>query len=82
LIAALNSVGGWPITGNVSRFKGSSYDWRDSLAKIIGQLGLSFIYSISVEPDSSDTLVNRVYVRIYNISLLNSKLYRIWLIVK
>jgi len=64
LIAALNSVGGWPIIGNASGFKDSSYDWRDALAKIIGQLGFSFIYSISVGPDANDTLVNRVYVRI------------------
>jgi hypothetical protein len=64
LIAALNSVGGWPIIGNASGFKDSSYDWRDALAKIIGQLGLSFIYSIAVQPDANDTFVNRAYVRI------------------
>jgi hypothetical protein len=64
LIAALNSVGGWPIIGNASTFKNSSYDWRDVWAKIIGQLGYSFIYSISVLPDANDTFVNRVYVRI------------------
>ncbi len=65
MIAALNSVGGWPIMGNVSSFKDSSYDWRDALAKIIGQLGFSFIFSISVQPDANDTLVNRAYVRIH-----------------
>ncbi len=67
LIAALNSVGGWPIIGNLSVYKKSSYDWRESLSKIIGQLGYSFIFSISVEPDANDTLVNRVYVRILSL---------------
>ncbi len=67
LIAALNSVGGWPIIGNLSVYKDDDYDWRESLAKIIGQLGYSFIFSISVKPDSNNTLVNRVYVRIFSL---------------
>ncbi len=62
LLAAINSVGGWPILGSSSNYNLLTYNWKDSLAKIYGYLGLSIIYSISVLPDANDTLVNRVYV--------------------
>jgi hypothetical protein len=64
LIEVINSVGGWPILGTTSNYDLITYNWKDSLAKIYGYLGLSIIYSISVQPDANDTFVNRVYVRI------------------
>jgi hypothetical protein len=66
LLAAINSVGGWPILENASNYNLLTYNWKDSLAKIYGYLGLSIIYSISVQPDANDTLVNRVYVSIHS----------------
>jgi uncharacterized lipoprotein len=67
LIAAINSVGGWPILESLSNYDILTYDWKDSLAKIYGYSGQSIIYSISVKPDANDTLVNRFYVRIHSI---------------
>ncbi len=67
LLAAINSVGGWPILGSESNYKLLTYNWKDSLVKIYGYLGLSIIYSISVQPDANDTLVNRVYVIMHSI---------------
>jgi hypothetical protein len=67
LLAAINSVGGWPILGTTSNYDLLTYNWKDSLAKIYGYLGLSIIYSISVQPDANDTLVNRVYVSMHSI---------------
>jgi hypothetical protein len=64
LIEAINSVGGWPILGTRSNYDLMTYNWKDSLTKIYGYLGLSIIYSISVQPDANDTFFNRVYVRI------------------
>jgi hypothetical protein len=64
LIEAINSVGGWPILETTSNYDFPTYNWKDSLAKVYGYLGLPVIYSISVQPDANDTLVNRVYVRI------------------
>ncbi len=64
MIEVINSVGGWPILGTTSNYDLITYNWKDSLAKIYGYLGLSIIYSISVQPDANDTFVNRVYVRI------------------
>jgi hypothetical protein len=65
LLVAINSVGGWPILGSASNYNLLTYNWKDSLSKIYGYLGLSIIYSISVQPDANDTLVNRVYVTMH-----------------
>ncbi len=65
LISAINSVGGWPILAGLSNYDILTYDWKDSLAKIYRYLGLSIIYSISVQPDANDTFVNRVYVSMH-----------------
>ncbi len=67
LLVAINSVGGWPILGSASNYNLLTYNWKDSLSKIYGYLGLSIIYSISVQPDANDTLVNRVYVSMHSI---------------
>ncbi len=72
MITALNSIGGWPIIGSSSLYSDSTYDWRDAFAKLVGHLDLSFIYSFSVQPDSNDTLVNRVYVRIFQLFIENT----------
>ncbi|XP_054153016.1 neprilysin-1-like isoform X2 [Oppia nitens] len=61
LLDALNSVGGWPIIGQSSVYKNSDYDWTESFAKQMVNFGVAAIYSVSVQPDSNDTLVNRVY---------------------
>jgi hypothetical protein len=67
LVAAVNSVGGWPILESLSNYDILTYDWKYSLAKTYGYLGLSIIYLISVQPDANSTLVNRAYVRMHSI---------------
>jgi hypothetical protein len=67
LIAAINSVGGWPILGTTSNYNLLTYNWKESLEKIYAILGLSLLFSISVQPDANDTLVNRIYVRMHSI---------------
>ncbi|CAG2108774.1 unnamed protein product [Medioppia subpectinata] len=57
LVSALNSVGGWPITGQTA----PPSDWKDSLAKQVAKFGLSTIFSVSVQPDANETTVRRVY---------------------
>ena len=64
LITALNSVGGWPIIGDNSVYKDSTYDWKDSFVKIYLQLSGSPIFSISVGPDAKQALVNKLNVSI------------------
>ena len=62
---ALKSVAGWPLIGKSGSFNDETYDWRDALSSQVVKLGLTSIYSISVQPDANDTLVNRVYVSVY-----------------
>ncbi len=67
MIATINSVGGWPILRNSSNYNLLTYNWEDSLEKIYGFFKLSLLFSISIQPDANDTLVNRIYVRIHSI---------------
>ncbi|CAG2172349.1 unnamed protein product [Oppiella nova] len=61
LIEALKSVGGWPIMGQSGGYNETKFDWKDAFVKQFVKYGVSSIYSLSVFPDSSDTLVNRLY---------------------
>lgn len=61
LKSALNLIGGWPLTEKSEDFNENDYDWRDSLTKQLVYFGLNSIYSITIQPDANDTLVNRVY---------------------
>ena len=45
-------------------------NWQESWASEVVNLGLAAIYSISVQPDANDTLVNRVYVSLKIISYI------------
>ncbi|CAG2121056.1 unnamed protein product, partial [Medioppia subpectinata] len=61
LLTALDSIGGWPLSGHFGSDVDIDYDWRNSLAKVVAKMGLPSIFSVSIQPDANDTLVNRVY---------------------
>ena len=66
LSESLNSVGGWPITGQSAAYDEAVFDWKDAFAKQVSRFGLSPIFSVSVQPDANDTVTHRVYVS-YNV---------------
>ncbi|UYV67180.1 Nep2 [Cordylochernes scorpioides] len=60
LIEVLNSFGGWPILNQ--SWSPENYCWEETIAKIIRNLGFTFLLSFMVGPDAKNTKRNIIYL--------------------
>ncbi|CAG2179242.1 unnamed protein product, partial [Oppiella nova] len=60
LVESLNSVGGWPITGQSAAYDEAVFDWKDAFAKQVSHFGLSPIFSYEAVFDWKDAFAKQV----------------------